>query len=124
FRIGLLPQRRFAFHSHHILAPYLLGLSVSGRVGLLVEHNLHDAGPMANIEEEQTAQIAPLGDPAQNDGVVVRVLRAQMPAIMCALQIAKKIEHVFYFSSSTGTPACAASAQPRPFRPATEPTVN
>jgi hypothetical protein len=72
----------------------LFGLGVRGGLGLLVENNLHNAGAIAHVEEEEIAEVAALGDPAHDDGVAVGIGGPKGATVVCAFEIAEKIEHV------------------------------
>ena len=60
---------------------------------LLVEHNLREARAVAQINEDQLAQVAPPVHPAHQHHIFVRVRRAQIAAIVGAFQITESIEH-------------------------------
>src|SRR5205823_160822 len=47
---------------------------------------------VAHIEKEQIAEVAAACDPAHYNSVAAYVLGAQFAAVMCALQVAEKIE--------------------------------
>src|SRR5205807_4901965 len=84
----------FAFHGDDEFAARLLGFGVRGRLRLFIENHLHDAGAVAHVEKEQIAEVAAPRYPAHDDGVAAFVLGAQFAAVVCALQVAKKIQHV------------------------------
>ena len=88
FGIRFLPLDDFAFDGDHKFAARLLGFGVRGGLRLFVEDDLDDAGAVANVEEEQIAEVAAAGDPAHDDGVAAFVGGAQCAAVVCALQIA------------------------------------
>ncbi len=91
-RIRFLAFKHFAFDGDHKFAARLLGFGVRRGLRLFIENHLNDAGAVANVEEEQVAKIAPAGDPAHDDGVLAFVGGAQCAAVVCALQVAEKIE--------------------------------
>ncbi len=62
------------------------------RLGLFVEDDLHDAGAVAHVEEEQIAEVAAARDPAHDNGVAAFVLHAELSAVVSAFQVAEKIE--------------------------------
>ena len=70
----------------------LLGLGVRLGMQLLVEDNLSESGAVAQIDENQLAQIAPAMDPTHQHDVFVRVGRAQIAAIVCAFQVSKRVK--------------------------------
>jgi hypothetical protein len=53
---------------------------------LLVENNLREARTVAQIDEQEIAEIAPLVDPAHQDNVFVSVRGPQISAVVCPLQ--------------------------------------
>ena len=91
--IGFLPLDDLAFDRHHEFAAHLLGFRMRSGLRFFVEHHLHDASSVAHVEKKQIAQVAAPMDPAHHDGVAALVLGAQFTAVLCALQVAKKIEH-------------------------------
>ena len=99
-RIGFLALEDFAFHSDDEFAARLLGLGVRGGLRFFVEDHLHDAGAVAHVEKKQIAEVAAPCDPAHDDGFAAFVLGAQFAAVVCALQIAKKIQQVILSSRS------------------------
>ena len=52
----------------------------------LVENNLRKARAVAQVNENQIAEVAPPVDPAHQDNIFVGVRGAQVAAIMGALQ--------------------------------------
>ena len=93
FRIRLLPANHAAFDRDHEFRAQLFGLRVRLGMQLLVEDNLRDSGAVAQVDEDQLAQIAPAMHPAHQDDVFVRVRGAQRAAVICALQISESIKH-------------------------------
>ncbi len=94
FRIGLLALEDLAFHGDHKFAARLLGFGVRCGLRLLVEDHLNDAGAVAHIEEEQIAEVAAARHPAHDNGVAPFVFGAQFAAVVCALQVPQKVQHV------------------------------
>jgi hypothetical protein len=80
----------------------LLGFGVRRGLRFFIEDHLDDAGTIANIEKEQVAEVAAARHPPHHYGVAPFVLGAEFAAVMCALQIAEKIQHVFFPWESTG----------------------
>ena len=93
FRIGLLASDDFPFDGDDEFAAGLLGLGVRLGLGFFVKDHLDDSAAVADVEEQQIAEVATFGDPAEHDSIVVRVLGAEMAAVVCAFQIAEKVEH-------------------------------
>ena len=94
FRIGFLALENFAFHGDDEFAARLLGFGVRRGLRLLVENHLHDASAVAHIKKKQIAKVAAPRYPAHDNGIAAFVLGAQFAAVVCALQVAKKIQHV------------------------------
>ena len=57
-------------------------------IALLVEHDLSDAGAVANINKDQIAEVAPPVHPAHEHGLLARVRWAQSAAHVCTSKIA------------------------------------
>ena len=93
FRIGFLPLDDLAFHGHDEFAARLLGFGMRRRLRLFVENHLHDPGAVANIKKKQIAQVTPLRHPSHHQRVAPVIRRAQFAAVVCAFQIAQKIQH-------------------------------
>ena len=83
----LLPAHHAPFDSHHEFRPQLFGLGVRLGMLLLVEHDLRNAGAVAQVDENQLPQIAPPMHPAHQHHIGIGVRRSQRPAIFCPLQI-------------------------------------
>jgi hypothetical protein len=111
FQISLLALDDFAFHGHDKFTARLLGFGVRCRLRLFVEDHLNDAGAVANIEEEQIAEVAPARHPAHYNGVAPFVLGAQFTAVMCAFQIAQKIQHGLCHLKSCAVPILSKQAR-------------
>jgi hypothetical protein len=62
-----------AFDGDDEFAAGLLGFRVGFGLRFLVENDLDDAGAVADIEEEQVAEVAATMHPAHDDGVVAGV---------------------------------------------------
>jgi hypothetical protein len=57
------------FDGYYEFAAGLFGFGVGLRLRFFVEHDLDDAGAVADVEEEQVAEVAAAMDPAHYDGV-------------------------------------------------------
>ena len=75
FRIRLLPPHHAPFDRHHKFRAQLFGLGVRFGMQLLVENDLRDSRAVAQVDEDQLAQVAPPVDPAHQHDVFVRVRR-------------------------------------------------
>ena len=53
---------------------------MDGRVQFVVEHDLGDAAAVAQIDEDDVAEIAAAVDPSHEDSFLARVGEAQSPA--------------------------------------------
>ena len=84
FGIRFLAFYNFAFDGDDEFAARVLGLGVRFGLRFLVENDLDDAGAVADVEEEQIAEVAATMDPAHDDGVAVGVGGAEDSAVMCA----------------------------------------
>ena len=84
--IRLLPLHHAPDDGDHKFRAQFLGARVRGGMLLLVENDLRQARAVAQIDENQIAEVAPLVDPAHQDDVFVGVRGAQIAAVMCALQ--------------------------------------
>jgi hypothetical protein len=65
---------------------------------LLVEDNLRDAGAVADVDENELAQIATAMDPAEQHDVFFRVRCAQGAAEVSAFQISEGVKHLSPFA--------------------------
>ncbi len=92
FRIGLLPANHFAFDSHDEFRTQLFGFFVRFGMQLFVEHNLRQSRAVAQVNEDQLAQIAAAMNPAHQDHIFISVRRAQVAAVVGAFQITESIE--------------------------------
>ena len=86
-----------AFHGDDEFAARLFRFSMRRGLRLFVEDHLHDAGAVAHIEKEQIAEVAAACDPAHHNRVAPFVFGAQFAAVVCALQVSQKIQHVVLF---------------------------
>jgi hypothetical protein len=77
-----------ALDGDYEFASRLLGLGVGLRLRFFVEDDLDDAGAVADVEEEQVAEVAAAMHPAHYDGVFAGVGGAQGAAVVGAFQIA------------------------------------
>ena len=93
--IRLLALDDFAFDSDDVFTANVLGFGVRLGLRLFVKDYLDDAGAVADVEEEEIAEVAATRDPAHDDGVAVGVRGAECAAVVCAFKIAEKIEHGF-----------------------------
>ena len=92
FRIGFLPLEDLALDGDHEFAACLLGFGMRRR-RLFVEDYLDDTGAIAHVEKEQIAKVAAPRHPAHHNSFVSFVLRAELAAVVCALQISQKVQH-------------------------------
>ena len=88
-----MARDHFAFDGDDVFAADVVGLGVGFGIGFFIEDDLHDAGAIADVEEEEIAEVATLGDPAEDDGVFAGVGGAKGAAVVCAFEIAEEIEH-------------------------------
>ena len=104
--------RRAAPHLAHDaddeLGPQPLGLGHQ-RLVVLVEDDLRDAGAVADVDEQQPAQIAHAMHPAQQRRRPRRRRRAQLAAGVRACQVAELLSHVCFSPSRIAAPAAAWS---------------
>ena len=63
------------------------------RLRLFVEDYLDDTAAIAHVEKEQIAKVAALRHPAHHNSLVSFVLRAELAAVVCALQVSQKVQH-------------------------------
>ena len=75
-------QAHLAHSGNHVLRPHLLALQVAVGRQLLVQHNLRDAGAVAQIEKDQVAVVAAPVHPAHQDHLLPGVGGAQVAAKM------------------------------------------
>jgi hypothetical protein len=62
--IRLLALNYLAFDRDYVFAANVFGFGVGFGLGFFVEDDLNDAGAVADIQEEEIAQVAALGYPA------------------------------------------------------------
>jgi hypothetical protein len=98
-RIRFLPAYHAALDRDDKLRPQFLGLCMRLGMLLLVEDNLGDSRAVAQVDEDQLAQVAPFVDPAHQDHVLICVPRAQFSAILSPFQIPQSIKQVCLPSS-------------------------
>jgi hypothetical protein len=72
------------FDGYYEFAAGLFGFGVGLRLRLFVEDDLDDAGAVAEVEEEEIAEVAAAMDPAHYDGVVAGVGGAESAAVVGA----------------------------------------
>jgi hypothetical protein len=91
--IRFLAKDDFAFDGDDVLAADVFGFGMRVGLRLFIEDDLNDAGTIAEIEEEEIAEVASTSDPAHHDGVFVGVGGAEIAAVICAGEVAEEIEH-------------------------------
>src|SRR5260370_510927 len=92
-RIGFVALKDLRFHGDDEFTARLFGFSVRRGLRLFVEDHLHDAGTVTHIKKEQIAEVAPPRHPAHHNSIAPFVLCAQFATVVCALQVAQKIQH-------------------------------
>src|SRR6266852_757005 len=100
FRIGFLSLDALAFDGDDEFAARLLGFGVRRRLRLFVEDHLHDAGAVANVEEEQIAEVAAPRYPAHDEGILAVVRGANSPQSCVRLRLPRKSRTVPVLSNS------------------------
>ena len=83
-----IAQADFAHGGDDVLGANLLALGVAFGDELLVEHDLGDAGAVAEVEKDEVAVVAAAVDPAHEDHLFAGVGGAQLAAEMRAFEIA------------------------------------
>ena len=96
-----LAAHHAAFDGDHKFRAQLFGLGVRLGMQLVVENDLRDSGAVAQVDEDQLAQVAPPVHPAHQHDVFIRVRRAQRAAV---------------FVSASNFREYQASVSPFPFR--------
>ena len=86
-------QAHLAHGGNDVLRPDHFALGVARRDQFPVQHNLADAGAVAQIEKDQVAVIAAAVDPAHEDHGLPSVRGAKIAARMRPFEIALKIKH-------------------------------
>ena len=109
-QIRLLPLDYAPFDRNDEFRARLLGLGVRFRLRFFIEDNLKDAGAVADVEKEEIAEVAAAMDPAHDDDVAAVVGRAQLAAIMRALQLPQEVQHVA--CPLPCRPKCGEGSQP------------
>ncbi len=84
FGIGFLALDYVALDSDDELAARLFGFGVGCGLRFFVEDDLHDAGAVAEVKEEEIAEVAAAMHPAHNDGVVAGVGGTEGAAVVGA----------------------------------------
>ncbi len=80
--------RHGAFHRDHVFRAEHLRLLVDRRVGVGMKHDLRDAIAVAQVNKDDTAQVATPVDPAHQQGPLARVGGAQLTAGVRAAKVA------------------------------------
>ena len=93
---SLRAQADLADGGDDVLGPHLLALGVAVGRELLVEHDLGDAGAVAQVEEDEVAVIAAAVDPAHQHHLFAGVGGAQCAAEMRAFADCLKSRALFY----------------------------
>ncbi len=86
-------QLDVADNSDYELGANRLGLGVHGGAGLGGDDDLGDAAAVAQVEEDQVAEVAAAVDPSHENDFGAGIGGAQRPTHMSAFEITKKIEH-------------------------------
>ena len=84
----LVAQAHLAHGGDDVLRPHLLALQVAVGGQLLVQHDLRDAGAVAQVEEDEVAVVAAAVDPAHQHHLLAGVGGAQFAAEMRPFEIA------------------------------------
>src|SRR3984957_1092340 len=92
FRVRLLAPHYATFHRDNKFRAQLFGLRVRFGMQLIVEHDLRDSRAVAQVDEDQLAEIATALNPAHQDDFFIGVRDAQRPAIIFAFQISESFE--------------------------------
>ena len=71
---------------------HLFGALVNRRIDLFVENRLRQAFPVAQVDENDGAMIAPPVDPSHQEDLLARVGGAQLAAAMSTAKLAQKIQ--------------------------------
>lgn len=88
------PAHEHAPHGQHVLATHLFRL-LENLAGLLgVEDHLHEARPVAHVDENQGAMVAPPLDPAINGHDLADLRFANVAAEMSSLHAMNRFGHV------------------------------
>lgn len=81
-----------AFDGDDVFVTDFFGAGVHGGIGFHTEDGLGDAGAIAQVDEDDAAQIATAVHPAHQEDALAFVGQTQGAAIVRAFQITKKIE--------------------------------
>ena len=80
--------RHRAFHRDDVFVAHLFGALVNRRIDLFVENRLRQAFPVAQVDENDGAVIAPPVDPSHQEDLLARVGGAQLAAAMSTAKLA------------------------------------
>ena len=81
-----------AFDRDHVLRTELFGLACTAASAIGVEDDLRHAVAIAQVDEDDAAEIAAAMDPAHQQGALAGVGGAQLSAGVRAAKVAEKIE--------------------------------
>ena len=84
----LIAQAHLAHGGDNVLGADLLALQVAVGRELLIEHNLRDAGAVAQVKKDQVAVVAAAVDPAHENNLLSGVGGAQIAAEMGTFETA------------------------------------
>ena len=94
FWIRFLPANHLSFDGDDEFRAQLFGLFVRFGMQLFIEDDLRDSSAVAQINEDQLAEIAAAMHPTHEDDIVIGVGCAQVTGIICALQVSERVEQV------------------------------
>lgn len=92
----------------HIFAAHREGLTKNFFIRLLVEGELHDAGAVAQINEDQRAEIALALHPAAHGHGSAHILYAQVAAVICSFEPCHCVHYKFPPKSACRSPALSS----------------
>ena len=95
-RVGILTLLHRAPDMQNIFVAHIL----DGIRQCLVKDNLHDARTIAQIHEYQRTEIAPAGNPADNDYLLSGIAFAQIPIVRCSFHAHKASSFIFFTASA------------------------
>jgi hypothetical protein len=78
-------------HGEHVLGAHLLGTLVRLGCGVGFEDYLRQAGAVTQIDEDDTAMVAPTMNPTTQHDLLSDVLRAESPTVVRAPQVPEDI---------------------------------
>ena len=78
-------------HGDHVLGAQQLRLGVNGWIGIGMEDSLRDAVAIANVDEDDSSQVASPVHPAHDERGGPVIGRAELAAGVRALQIAEEV---------------------------------